>query len=98
MHNGAGQGTYRVVIKEPFGIPYGCTVARDVSNLMMTGRCISVDHLAFGATRLMNECMVIGQAVGDAASMAIDAGIAPKDVDVKQLRKTLLEQKAILSV
>lgn len=98
VHNGAGQGTYRVVIKEPFGIPYGCTVARDVSNLMMTGRCISVDHLAFGATRLMNECMVIGQAVGDAASMAIDAGIAPKDVDVAELRKTLLEQKAILSV
>ena len=46
----------------------------------------------------MNECMVIGQAVGDAASMAIDAGIAPKDVDVAELRKTLLEQKAILSV
>jgi hypothetical protein len=98
VHNGAGQGTYRVSIEEPFGIPYGCLVSKDIPNLMMAGRDISTDHLAFGATRIMNVCMAVGQAAGTAASMAIDGSEDPRDVNVNELREKLLEQKAILEV
>lgn len=98
VHNGAGEGTYRVSIEEPFGIPYGCLVSADRSNLMMAGRDISVDDLTFGATRIMNVCMSVGQAAGDAVAMAKKANAKPKDIDVKTLRKKLLEQKAILEV
>lgn len=96
VHNGAGQGTVRVEIEEPFGIPYGALVSADIENLMITGRPISADHMTFGATRIMNVCMAVGQAVGDAAAMAVRAGVAPKDVDIAALRETLLSQKAIL--
>ena len=98
IHNGAGEGTYRVSIEEPFGIPYLCLVSKDISNLMMAGRDISVDSVTFGATRIMNVCMAAGQAAGEAAAMAVSEGKLPKEVDVQELRKHLLEQKAILDV
>ncbi|MBE6690479.1 MAG: FAD-dependent oxidoreductase [Ruminococcaceae bacterium] len=96
VHNGAGQGTIRVEIEEPFGIPYGALVSKDIENLMITGRPISVDHMTFGATRIMNVCMAVGQAVGDAAAMAVKGGVSPIHVDIVALRETLLAQKAIL--
>lgn len=98
IHNGEGQGTYRVSIEEPFGIPYGCLVSKDIANLMMAGRDISVDWMTFGATRIMNVCMAVGQAAGDAAAMAAAGNYDPADVDVVGLQKKLLDQKAILEV
>ncbi|MBO5270800.1 MAG: FAD-dependent oxidoreductase, partial [Clostridia bacterium] len=35
VHNGAGQGTFRAVVEEPFGIPYGALVSKDLENLMV---------------------------------------------------------------
>ena len=65
---------------------------------MVTGRPISVDHMTFGATRIMNVCMAVGQAVGDAAAMAVKEKIAPKAVDTEALRRILLSQNAILDI
>lgn len=98
IHNGAGQGTYRIPIEEPFGIPYGCLAAKDIGNLMMAGRDISVDSAAFGATRIMNVCMAVGQAAGTAAAMAVFGHCRPRDIDVRTLREKLLGQNAILEV
>ena len=98
IHNGAGEGTYRVSIEEPFGIPYGCLVSKDIKNLMMAGRDISVDSVTFGSTRIMNVCMAVGQAAGEAASMCIKKKQLPEQVDVLELREHLLEQKAILTL
>lgn len=98
IHNGAGDDTTGISIEEPFGIPYGCLVSKDIKNLMMAGRDISVDPVTFGATRIMNVCMSVGQAAGEAAAMCVAENQIPKNVDVKELRKHLLEQKAILDV
>ena len=98
IHNGAGEDTTGIRIEEPFGIPYLCLVSKDISNLMMAGRDISVDSVTFGATRIMNVCMAAGQAAGEAAAMAVSEEKLPKEVDVQELRKRLLEQKAILDV
>ena len=98
IHNGAGDDTTGISIEEPFGIPYGCLVSKDIKNLMMAGRDISVDPVTFGATRIMNVCMAVGQAAGEAAAMCVAGNKIPKNVDVKELRKHLLEQKAILDV
>ena len=98
IHNGAGDDTTGISIEEPFGIPYGCLVSKDIKNLMMAGRDISVDPVTFGATRIMNVCMAVGQAAGEAAAMCVAGNKIPKNADVKELRKHLLEQKAILDV
>lgn len=83
-------------LEKPFGIPYGCLVSAEISNLLFAGRCISVDEHVVGSTRVMASCMAMGQAAGIAASMAIDHGQTPAEVDVQALRAELLRQKAIL--
>ena len=96
IHYNNAQGTLFKKLQKPFGIPYGCLVSAEVENLMFSGRCISVDDHVVGSTRVMVCCMAMGQAVGLAAAMALDGGVAPAQVDVAQLRKKLAGQGAIL--
>ena len=60
-----------------YDVPLRCCVARDVTNLMFAGRNISATHCAFGSTRVMATCAVIGQGVGTAAAHAVANGLAP---------------------
>jgi hypothetical protein len=96
IHYNNAQGTLFKKLERPFGIPYGCLVSAEISNLMFAGRCISVDDHVVGSTRVMTTCMAMGHAAGLAASMALDNGQKVADVDVQKLRAKLLEQKAIL--
>ena len=96
IHHNTQNGTLFKKLEKPFGIPYGCLVSADISNLLVAGRCISVDDHVVGSTRVMTSCMAMGQAAGIAASMAIDHGQTPAEVDVQALRAELLRQKAIL--
>lgn len=98
IHNGDGEDTISRSVEEPFGIPYLCLVSDSVENLMMSGRCISVDAVTFGATRVMNTCMAVGQAAGTAAAAACAGHSLPEQVDTRLLRARLLEQGAVLSL
>lgn len=53
--------------KVKFSVPFRSLYTKDIDNLMMAGRCISVTHAALGATRVMITCGLQGQAVGTAA-------------------------------
>jgi hypothetical protein len=70
------------VLKPPevYDIPLRSLYSRNVSNLMMAGRNISATHTAFTSARVMATCSVIGQAVGTAASMCIERGLAPREL------------------
>ncbi|WP_390409165.1 FAD-dependent oxidoreductase [Lacticaseibacillus jixiensis] len=67
--NRAAPTTY-YPLPDVYQIPYRCLYAADIANLFLAGRNISVSHLAFGSTRVMATCAVIGQAVGLAAALA----------------------------
>jgi len=77
----------------PFGIPYRCLYSKNISNLFCAGRNISVTHSAMSATRVMATCATIGQAVGTAAALTPGA---PKEVDIKLLQQTLMEDGCFL--
>lgn len=79
-----------------FGVPYLCLVAKGIDNLLVAGRAISADALAGSATRMMPCCMAFGEAAGTAAAIAVKEGVAPKNVDVQNLRKTLRAQGAFV--
>lgn len=79
-----------------YGIPYGCLVPKNCSNLLVAGRAISAEPDAAGAIRVMPPCMALGQAAGIAAAMAVQEGIAPEAVDVQKLRAELIKNKAFL--
>ncbi len=81
-----------------YNIPYRSLYSREVSNLLVAGRCISSDHRAHHSTKEIPPCFATGEAVGTAAAMAVSAGISPRDLDVKKLQDKLKSQGASLGI
>lgn len=79
-----------------YDIPYGCLVPQGVENLLVAGRCISADHEALGSTRVMFQCMALGEAAGVAAAVCAQDGGCPREVDVAALREMLTEAGAVV--
>jgi glycine/D-amino acid oxidase-like deaminating enzyme len=77
-------------------IPYRCLVPRQVEDLLVAGRCISVTHEALGSVRVVAQCMAMGQAAGTAAAIAVQQRISPRQVDVAAVQASLKEQGAII--
>lgn len=63
-----------------FQIPYRTLYSRNIKNLFLTGRIISVSHVAFGATRVMATSAYVGQAAGMAAVLCKENNLNPKDI------------------
>jgi hypothetical protein len=64
----------------PYPIPYRCLYSRNISNLMMAGRCISVTHVALGTVRVMRTGGMMGELIGMAASLCKKHNTTPHDV------------------
>ncbi len=75
-------------------IPYRSMYNPALANLLVAGRCISADRVAFASTRVQATAMALGQAAGTAAALCCKTGCSVADVDVAALRNTLLEQGA----
>ncbi|MBR1588277.1 MAG: FAD-dependent oxidoreductase, partial [Kiritimatiellae bacterium] len=63
-----------------YPIPYRCLYSRNVANLFMAGRNISVTHVALGTTRVMRTTGMMGEVVGMAARVCKDRGCLPRGV------------------
>jgi hypothetical protein len=63
-----------------YPVPYRCFYSRNVDNLFMAGRCISVTHQALGTVRVMKTCGMMGEVVGKAASICEKYDCDPRDV------------------
>lgn len=74
--------------------PYRCLYSRNISNLFMAGRDISVDREALGAVRVMRTCGMMGEIVGKVASICVQQGTTPRGVYEKHLPqlKNLMSQ------
>jgi len=81
-----------------YGIPYRALLPRSVDRLLVAGRCISASRRALASARITGTCMAMGQAAGTAAALAALSNRVPRELDVGQLRATLLRQGAILQV
>ena len=64
----------------PYWAPYRCLYSRNVANLFMAGRDISVTHEALGPVRVMRTCGMMGEVVGMAASLCKRDDASPRDV------------------
>ncbi|TYP76733.1 FAD-dependent oxidoreductase [Paenibacillus methanolicus] len=83
----------------PYGIPLRSAIAKDVDNLMMAGRNISVTHAALGTVRVMATTALVGQAVGTSAAIALKHGISLADVPsqaIREVKQTLLRDGCFL--
>lgn len=63
-----------------YHIPFGSLYSRNVSNLLFAGRNVSATHVAFGTTRVMATCAVMGEAAGTGAALSVMKGITPREL------------------
>jgi hypothetical protein len=77
-------------------LPYRALVPHRVDGLLVAGRCYSATPRAQAVTREIAPCMVMGQAAGTAAALAVGAGVSPRDVDVGRLQDALRTRGVIL--
>ncbi len=85
-------------VEHAIGIPYGTLVSRNVPNLLVAGRCASVDGDIYGLTRIMGTAMGMGEAAGTAAVMAVRRKCLPREMNVADLRAELVKNGVILSL
>ena len=68
-----GDAGWRQAIR-PYPIPLRCLIAKGFDNLLMAGKCVSVDQVVHSSCRMTPTCCAMGQAVGTAAALALEAG------------------------
>jgi glycine/D-amino acid oxidase-like deaminating enzyme len=81
---------------ESFGVPYRCLTPHGLKNVLVAGRCISTDRLAYGSIRIMACCLNTGEAAGIAAALAGAGSLDVHAVDAKVLRRKLKTYGAFL--
>ena len=72
---------------EPYAVPYRCLYSKNIDNLFMAGRNISVTHVALGTVRVMRTTGMMGEVVGMAASLATKHDTNPRGVYQKHLNE-----------
>ena len=71
--------------KRPYWVPYRCLYSRNIANLFMAGRNISVTHEALGTVRVMRTTGMMGEVVGRAAAVCKRHSALPRDVYTSHL-------------
>jgi hypothetical protein len=91
IHNptGGGQAEGTAARVQPYDIPYGCLVPREVDNLLLAGRCISGTHEAHASYRVQRICMAIGAAAGAAAALCVRDSITPRALQPALVQQAL---------
>jgi len=91
------EGDVQIKVPKPYRIDYGIITpsAQQCSNLLVPV-CVSASHIAYGSIRMEPVFMVLGQASGTAACLAIDAKTSVKRAPYQSLRARLISDGAVL--
>ena len=93
------EGDIHYGVKKPYPISYKIMLPKkeECQNLLVP-ICVSSSHIAFGTIRMEPVFMILGQAAGTAAVIAIEDDVAVQDVSYERLKKQLLEDKQVLAL
>ena len=64
-----------------YEIPYRSLVTEKISNLIVSGRCISASFILQASMRIQATCMSIGEAAGIAAAYALKNNISANNIE-----------------
>ena len=87
-------GYRRFLTHEGYEMPYRMLVPLKAENLYVVGRCMSSDQIAYESWRAMAHIICLGEAAGVSAAVCVKDGTTPRNADVGQIRKLLMEQGA----
>ncbi|MBI5688123.1 MAG: FAD-dependent oxidoreductase [Verrucomicrobia bacterium] len=80
----------------PFPIPFECFIPEKVDGFLPAEKNISQSRMANGATRLQPHTMLMGQAAGAIAALAVQRNIRPRDLDPVLVQLALLDAGDVL--
>lgn len=70
----------------PYDIPFRALIAKDATNLLLAGRCISGDFFSHSSYRVTGNAVAMGQAAGVGAALAARAGVPVRALPWPQVR------------
>ncbi|WP_353171828.1 FAD-dependent oxidoreductase [Paracandidimonas soli] len=79
-----------------YEIPYECFVPEFGESLLAAGRCLSAESQAMASARVTAQCFSYGHAIGHAAAIALNDGLAPRQIDPLQIRDAVNKDGAQL--
>ncbi|MGC8740146.1 MAG: FAD-dependent oxidoreductase [Candidatus Sumerlaeaceae bacterium] len=79
-----------------FQVPFGVIFPRGIDGFMAIEKSISVTHIVNGCTRLQPIVLLMGQAAGAAAALAVRNAIEPRQVSVRDLQEYLVVRGVML--
>lgn len=79
-----------------YGLPLGTLIPKDVDNLIVAEKSISVSNLVNGTTRLQPVVMQIGQTAGTLAALAVQTNRKVSNIPVRDVQNSILDSKGYL--
>ncbi|KYO66526.1 FAD-dependent oxidoreductase [Thermovenabulum gondwanense] len=81
----------------PYGIPFGVMVPKNIDGLLIASHCASYDVIAHGSARTVPVGMALGQAAGVASKLAIEKNVTFREIArsnklINELRTRLEKQ------
>jgi hypothetical protein len=96
--NAENEGDMQVHVK-PYEMPYRVIVPQksQAENLLVPV-CFAASHVAYSSMRMEPQYMILGQAAGVAASLAITENKPVQEISIRELQRQLEEEGAVLAL
>ena len=76
-------------------VPFRALIPKGSRRIIVAGRNVSANRVAFAGIRAQCTCMAIGQAMGAAAALAVKRGVASRDVNSQDIVALTVEHGAV---
>ncbi|WP_247235656.1 FAD-dependent oxidoreductase [Telluribacter sp. SYSU D00476] len=81
-----------IPLKAPYSIPFRSLYSKNIKNLLMAGRNVSVSHVALSSTRVMATCATMGQAIGTGMAYCVKNNVKPATLGNQEKHMAALQQ------
>ncbi len=76
-------------------VPFRALIPKDSRRITVAGRNVSANRVAFAGIRAQCTCMAMGQAMGAAAALAVQRGMASREIDSRDIVAVTVEHGAV---